>query len=139
MKGALTSLAAEALLKHFVGKETFTKPTTLWLGLFSTVPSAVSSGIELLTTTNGENNNYERVSISGTVWEITSSQTITTTNTTWFNTATKDWGTVAAVGVFDAATNGNLLWFAELEPSVTVTEGKAISLSSLSLSITTTE
>lgn len=139
MRGALTSLAAEALLKHFVGKETFTKPTALWIGLFSTVPSALSSGLELPTTSGGNPTGYARKEIDEAKWEISSSQTITHTATVWFDTALTDWDTVAALGVFDAATAGNLLWFAEFEIEQTVEIGKAMALSSLSLSITTTE
>lgn len=133
MKGALTSLAAEKLLKHFVGKEAYTMPATVWIGLFSTVPSALTSGVEI---TGG---GYARKSYAGSGWAISTDATITTTGTIMFDTATADWGTVAAVGVFDALTSGNLLWFAELEPSITVNTGKAVFLSSLSLSIVTPE
>ena len=53
-----------------------------------------------------------------------------------FPTATADWGTVVAVGIFDAATNGNLLFWANLTTSKTIQNGDTAQFAAGSLTFT---
>jgi hypothetical protein len=87
---------------------------TTWVGLFTTAPTTDASASYTGTEVTG--GSYARVSVASTVWTAISGGSTTPSQISnnaiiTFPTPTVSWGTVLAVGIFDAATTGNLLWW----------------------------
>lgn len=93
------------LLDHVFGATAYTAPGTLYLALFTSAPSDAGGGTEV---TGGS---YARASVTNntTNFPNAASGAKTNANAITFATATADWGTVVAVGIFDAASAGNLI------------------------------
>lgn len=118
--GQLTNYSLTSLIKHLSGMQAFTKPTT-YIGLFSTPPTSVeNTGTEL------SGNGYARVTVGSTAWSISEADNLIYNNANIvFPRATANWSAVLAVGVFDAATSGNLLWFTDIE-SIVIKENEKL-------------
>lgn len=100
----LSNATAQDLADHLFGKATFTAPTNIYVGLYTSAPTDAGGGTEV---TGGS---YARVSTSASDWNAATSAGLTdNTNAITFPTATASWGTVVAVGLFDAASSGTLL------------------------------
>jgi hypothetical protein len=87
---------------------------TTWVGLFTTAPTTDASAS--FTGTEVTGGSYARVSVASSVWSaITGGSTapsqISNSSIITFVTPTASWGTVLAIGIFDAVTAGNLLWW----------------------------
>lgn len=93
----------------------------LYFALFTAAPSDSGGGTEV------SGGSYARVQYdpSDSNWSAPSGGNGQTQNSNaiTFPTATADWGTVVAVGVFDASTGGNLLVHGSLTTSKTVQNG----------------
>jgi hypothetical protein len=99
----------------------------LYVALFTTTPFANNTGgVEV---TGGS---YARVAIAATGWSSISGATgstpgqIQTTGATTFPTATADWGTITAIGLYDASTSGNLVELFPLFPTRAVFNGDTL-------------
>lgn len=88
---------------------------TLYIAAFPVAPSDAGGGTEIST---GGGSNYGRVAVTNndTYWGRTDNQAENLSDIS-FPTALTDWGTVVAIGIFDAATSGNLLWWCTLATS----------------------
>lgn len=98
---------------------TFARPAGLFVALFTAAPTDAGGGTEV---TGGA---YARVDTTGN-WTISSVGGVSkATNTAdiIFPAPTAAWGQVVAVGIFDAATAGNLLFHAPLTTPKTVNAG----------------
>jgi len=102
-------------LRNFIFRGvTFPVPAALYVGLFTTAPAENGSGgVEV---TGGS---YARVSVPRTTgaWKdpATAVQGLTENLAEiLFPTASANWGTVVAGGVWDAITGGNLLYFGNM-------------------------
>lgn len=97
-------------------------PTTTYVGLFTTAPSTDASASYTGTEVSG--GSYARVAVtSSSGWSAisggsTAPSQISNAGTITFPTPTASWGTVVAIGIFDAATTGNLLWWASITSQV---------------------
>ena len=125
-----TSSVARKILDHLLNgtayvsgaqTSTFSAAPTLWLGLFTADPSESGGGTEV---TGG---NYSRKALTaGSSWNAA----VTSNDITYsslaasqtFATPNANWGTITSVGVFDAATSGNLLFVATLATPTAVTD-----------------
>lgn len=93
-------------------------PATTYVGLFTTAPTTDASASYTGTEVSG--GSYARVAItSSSGWSAisggsTAPSQISNAGVLTFPTPTANWGTVLAVGLFDAATTGNLLWWATI-------------------------
>lgn len=103
-----------------------TRPTTWFIALYTVAPGEAGGGTEV---TGGS---YARQAVTFTVTGDTASNNA---NVEW-PAATAGWGTVAAVGVFDASSGGNLLAYANLTASRTVNSGDVFRILSGDLDIT---
>tara|TARA_B100000676_G_scaffold301096_1_gene347757 strand:+ start:2494 stop:2874 length:381 start_codon:yes stop_codon:yes gene_type:complete len=108
-------LAGEILDDVFSGNA-FTPPGTFYLALYTSAPTASGGGTEL------SGNGYVRQTVAFT----TTAQQSSNTGAVEFPTATADWGTIVAVGVFDASTSGNLLAFGNLTASKSIVSGDVL-------------
>lgn len=126
--------------------QTYTPPAGLYFALFTANPTAAGGGTEVSTSSTG----YARVNLapSLTNWAGTQAAASTTASTgtsgqtsnnsvITFGTPTAAWGAITGIGVFDAATGGNLLFFGALSANKTVNNGDpAPSFAASQLSVT---
>lgn len=138
---AMSDYLENKCIDHIFRGTAYTAPAGLWVGLYTATPSDAGGGTEV---TGGS---YARVSVppSTANWTATQGGTSgastgtggTTTNaaTITFPTATANWGTAVAVGIFDAASAGNLLWWGPLSSSQSIPSGVTYSIAAGALSV----
>lgn len=111
--------------------------TNLWVGLFPTAtpPSDSAAGTEV----SGGSYARKAVARTGAGWNAATGASPALTDNTatiTFDTATGSWGTITHFGIFDAATAGNLLYWADLTASKTVASGDTASFAAGALDVT---
>lgn len=120
------------ILDCYLNQTNITAPTNIYLGLFTTAPSDSGGGTEV------SGNGYSRVEItakfnaaSGTGGSLSSNADIT-----GFTASGGNWGTVTSIGIFDASTAGNLLFYTALDSDAIVNDGDSFQISSGNLTVT---
>lgn len=115
-------------------KKTPAIPDQYYIGLSSTSPSA-----DGLNVTEPATGGYQRVQLTG-LSEPTAG-VVTNPTSISFPESTQSWGTVSYFVIFDAATEGNLLMYGELEEARTVEAATIMTLraNSLTLSVLNAE
>ena len=102
-----TDRTSQGILGHITGKAAlFTMPTA-YVALFTAVGSDAGSGF-----TEVSGGAYARVATAAGDWNSATGSapsSISNLNALTFPTATADWGTIIAFGLYDASTAGNLL------------------------------
>lgn len=129
---ALSDYAENKILDWLLRGQTFTPPATVYVALFTATPSDTGGGTEV------SGGSYARVAVSSSLanWAGTQSAGSTTASsgtggTTSNNAAitfpapTANWGSITSMGVFDASTSGNLLFYSTLTTPKTVNNGDA--------------
>lgn len=119
------------LLDLPVGGTAYTAPATLYFALYTVAPTAAGGGTEV---TGG---NYSRAAVTNNVTNFPAATSASKTNAgaiTWA-TASASWGVVVAVGVLDAASAGNLLYFATIS-SKTVDANDTVSIPASNFTLT---
>ena len=111
------------------GGNAYTAPSTLYVALFTVAPSDTGGGTEV------SGGGYTRKTAAFTV-SGTNPTTASNTAAIEYPTATANYGTVVAVGVFDAASSGNLLAYANLSTSKVVSSGDIFRFNTGDLDIT---
>lgn len=89
---------------------------TPYLALFTVAPTDAGGGTEV---TGGS---YARVAVDGNFGNASGGSSSNTTQIS-FPTATASWGTVVSFGIYDASTAGNLIRWANLTTSRTISSG----------------
>lgn len=104
----------------------YTPPSTMYVALFTAMPTYSTAGTEVSTSGTA----YARQSILCTSPGSGGWTGPTGTNLTYSNqsnivyaTPTATWGTIVGAGLFDASTGGNLLYFSQLSTPKTVNNG----------------
>lgn len=103
-----------------------TRPTSWHLALYTVAPGEGGSGTECSGTA------YARQSFTMTV----SGDTATNAANIEYAVAGSSWGTLVAVGVFDAATSGNLIAYGNLTATKTIDTGDVFRVPAGDLDIT---
>ncbi len=111
---------------HVFGGSAYTAPATLYVALYTSAPSDTGGGTEV------SGGGYVRKTAAFTVTNDTASNT----SAIEYPTATANYGTVVAVGVFDALTSGNLLAYGNLTTSKTVSTGDVFRFNAGAIDIT---
>ena len=108
---------------HIFRTASFTKPTALYIGLFTGAPSDSGGGTEV---TGGSYARVQRDPLDAN-WTATSSTDGITTNAAaiTFAAPTANWGTVSHFAIFDASSGGNMLFHGELSASRIINNGDA--------------
>ena len=111
------------MLDWLLGNTAYTVPGTLYVGLFTSAPTPSTSGTEVA------GGSYARVAVTNNTTNFPNASNKTKSNGTaiTFAQATALWGTVVAVGIFDAVSGGNLLLYATLTTSRTINNGDTAS------------
>ena len=128
---AASDYVENQILDCYLNQTNITAPTNIYLGLFTSAPSDAGGGTEV------SGNGYSRVEItakfsaaSGTGGSLASNADIT-----GFTASGGNWGTVNSIGIFDASTSGNLLFYATIS-NATVNDGDSFQISSGNLTVT---
>lgn len=111
---------------HVFGGSAYTAPSTLYVALYTSAPSDTGGGTEV------SGGAYARQTAAFTVTNDTASNT----SAIEYPTATADYGTVVAVGIFDASSSGNLLAYGNLTTSKTVSTGDVFRFNAGAIDIT---
>jgi hypothetical protein len=127
---ALSNYLENAIINHFLkGGAAVAQPAGLYLGLFTDATGIANDQ----PTTEVTGNGYARIPV--TFGAAASGSTSNTADAS-FAAATGPWGTVNYVGVFDAATGGNLLVWTALTTSKTIGNTDVFKFNASSLSVT---
>lgn len=129
---AMSNYLENKIVDWLLRAQAFTPPATVYVALFTAAPTDAGGGTEV------SGGSYARVAVTSslTAWAGTQGNATTVassgTNGTTSNNAainfptpTANWGSIVAMGVFDAATAGNLLFFGSLTNAKTVNNGDA--------------
>lgn len=127
---SLSNYVENRLIDQLFRGTAYSFPATLYIGLFTVEPTAAGGGTEV---TGGS---YARVAVtaslanwagtqgagttavsSGTSGETSNNAAIT------FPAPTAAWGSITSLGIFDAATGGDLIIYANLTTPKTVNSG----------------
>jgi len=124
MAGNLSDYLENKLLDHFLGTATYTKPTTVYVGLYTVVPTDAGGGTQV---TGGS---YARQTAT-----FSAAASGTTSNTANIDFAGMPAATTVAIGVFDALTSGNLLLWGTLTANKTTDAGDTLRIATGDLDI----
>lgn len=123
----MSNYLENALINGTIRGTTYTAPTTVYVGLFTSDPTDAGSGTEV------SGGSYARQSAS---FAAPSDGASVTNADITFPQATGNWGTVGWIGIFDALTTGNLLYHTALDASKTIETGDIFKIASGNLSVT---
>lgn len=127
MTDAKTDYLEDALLNHVLRNTAYTSPTTIYVGLFTTMPSDDGTGgVEV------SGGSYARQSVT---FSAPSGGQVANSALVSFPTATASWGTILGMGLFDAPSGGNLLYYGTLTASKSVGTGDTLSFASSALTV----
>ena len=99
---AMTTFLQNNLLNHVTQGITYTPPVGLWLGLFTTATDSSGGGTEV------SGGAYVRRSI---VLSPPAGGTTRNSTDVFFPTATAPWNSLTYLGIFDAVSSGNMLFY----------------------------
>lgn len=105
-----------ALLNHVFRNTALTAPTTVYLALYTTAPTDAGGGTQV------SGGGYARQAIT---FGAPSAGAIANTVAVAFTAAGANFGTIVAVGIFDALTAGNLLAWDDITSAV-INDGDTI-------------
>lgn len=114
------------VLQYVFTTTSLTRPTAWYVGLFTTDPTDADSGTEVSGTS------YARESVTFSVTDDTASNTAAIE----FTAAGSNWGTVTHVGIYDAASAGNLIAHASLTASKAIDTGDVFRIPTGDLDVT---
>ena len=130
---AMSDYLEQQIIDHLFRTGTFSKPSAIYIALFTAAPSDAGGGTEV------SGGSYARVAVTqaDANWNApgTSGLTDNVSDIT-FPTATASWGTVTHMGVFDAVSAGNLLLWGALTASKAVGNGDTFKFSAGDLDVT---
>lgn len=124
---AFSNYLENALINGTLRATTYTAPTTVYVGLFTTDPTDAGSGTEV------SGNAYARQSAT---FATPSNGAASTDADIQFPQATGNWGTVTHFAIFDALTTGNMMYHGALTASKTIETGDVFKIATGSLTVT---
>ncbi len=119
----------DKVLEHVFGGNAYSAPSTLYVALYTSAPSDTGGGTEV--SGGGYVRKTSTFNVSGT-----NPTTASNASAVEYPTATANYGTVVAVGIFDALSSGNLLAYANLTTSKVVSTGDVFRFNTGDLDVT---
>jgi hypothetical protein len=119
---ALSDYAEKLLLDWSMTTGSATRPTEWYVALYTVAPSDSGGGTEV----SGSGYAREAVTFDAAA---TPGGTTSNTGAVSFTASGGSFGTVVAIGIFDAVTVGNLLWHGTMTASKTVDDGDTLEFS----------
>ena len=123
----MSNYLENALINAVLRNTSYTSPTTVYVGLFTSDPTDAGTGTEV------SGGSYARTSVT---MAAPSDGVSSSSADVEFPQATASWGTVSHVGIFDASTAGNLLFHTALDTSKAIASGDVFKIASGSLTVT---
>jgi len=123
----MSNYLENALINASLRATTFTAPSVVYVGLYTTDPTDAGTGTEV------SGGSYARQSAT---FGAPSNGVSTTTADITFPKCTSSWGTVSHIGILDALTTGNLLYHTPLTTSKAIDTGDLFKIASGSLTVT---
>ena len=132
MAGSFSDYLENALLNQLFRGSSYSFPGTLYVGLYTAAPTDAGGGTEV------SGNGYARVAVTANTsnWANSTAGATSNSNAITFPQASGSWGTVVALGIFDASTSGNLLAWADLTTNKLVGNGDTPSFAAGDLDVT---
>ena len=125
----MSNYLANAIVNATLRNTSYTSPSTVYVALYSTAPTANTSGTELT------GNSYSRQSVTFSAPSAGSASSNVAVN---FGPATgNNWLTVKGMAIVDASSTGNILYF-QTTTSQNVLTGKTLTYGSGNITITLT-
>jgi hypothetical protein len=124
---ALSNYLENKLLDHALATTAYTKPTTVYVALFTTDPTDAGTGTEV------SGGAYVRKAV--TFGAATGGSASNSADVT-FDVATASWGTVTHLAIFDAATAGNMLFHGAFTQSKAIASNDQFKIPAGNLTIT---
>lgn len=115
------------LVDHALGTTTYTKPTTVYVALYTASPTDADSGTEV------SGSGYAR---QAATWSIGTNGASSNAATLTFTASGGTFGTVSHIGIRDASTSGNLLFWAALTASKTIADGESLVFNAGDITVT---
>lgn len=134
--GEISDYLANKLLDLAFRNTAYTAPDT-YLGLTTATIADSNTGSTVTEVSGGS---YARVQInpnggSSPTWDVAASGVVDNTHDVSFPEAAGSWGTVVAVGIFDASTAGNLLFYDNALTDQAVASGDTVTFPAGSLDV----
>jgi hypothetical protein len=123
----MSNYLENALINVTLRATSYTAPTTVYVGLYTSDPTDANTGTEV------SGGSYARKSAT---FGAPSNGVSTTSADIQFDQATASWGTIAYIGILDALTSGNLLYHTPLDTSKDIATGDIFKIASGSLTVT---
>ena len=123
----ISNYLENALINGTLRATTFTAPTTIYIGLFTSDPTDAGSGTEV------SGGSYARKSVT---FAAPSDGASASNADVTFDQATGNWGTITHIGLFDALTTGNLLYHTALDVTKLIQINDIFKINSGSLTVT---
>jgi hypothetical protein len=123
----MSNYLENALINATLRNTSYTSPTTVYVGLYTSDPGEGNTGTEV------SGGSYARTAVT---FGAPSNGVSTNSASVTFPTATGTWGTVTHIGILDALTSGNLLYYTPLDASKSIASGDVFTISTGNLSVT---
>jgi hypothetical protein len=123
----ISNYLENALINATLRATTYTSPSVVYVGLFTSDPTDAGSGTEV------SGGSYARRSVT---FAAPSNGASASNADVTFAQATATWGTVTHIGLFDALTSGNLLYHTALDASKLIETNDIFKINSGSLTVT---
>ena len=123
----MSNYLENALINATLRNTTYTSPSVVYAGLFTSDPTDAGSGTEV---TGGS---YARKAMT---FGAPSDGASVNSGAVEFDQATGDWGTITHFAIFDALTTGNMLYHGALTASKTIETGDVFKFATSSVSVT---
>ena len=122
--GALSNFLENKVLDHVLRNTAYTSPATVYLALHTADPTEAGTGTEV------SGGSYARQAVA-----FDAAASGATQNTSAVSFTNMPAATVTHVGVWDASTNGNLLFYGALAASKTTNAGDTFTVAAADLDI----
>ena len=123
----MSNYLENALINATLRNTTYTSPSVVYAGLFTSNPTDAGSGTEV---TGGS---YARKAMT---FGAPSDGASVNSGAVEFDQATGNWGTITHFGIFDASSSGNLLYHGALTASKVIETGDVFKFATSSVSVT---
>jgi len=123
----MSNYLENGLLNAVLRNTSYNSPSTVFVSLFTTDPGEGGTGTEV------SGGSYARKDVT---FGAPNDGVCTNSAAVEFAQATGSWGTVSHIGLHDAITTGNLLFYTALTTSKTIESGDIFKIAAGSLSVT---
>jgi hypothetical protein len=116
-----------AVLQAVLAAVQYTSPSVVYVALYTAAPGPTGGGTEV------SGGSYARTACT---FGAPTNGALTNSGACTFPQASAGWGTITAFGIFDAQTNGNLLYYGNLTASKTINSGDQLTFAISGITVT---